>query len=620
MKLGNQNFVKEKNKWFVVDKNNKYEVNERSITVKLKENVSESALNALNKNKGVIIERSNDLGYIDLLLPEGSKFDEMFTHLLSSGIFESVEVNSYGATCSNDPVFSSQYYLYNSIQQYNPMRPQIHASLEESGTIEDGSTNPVTVAVIGFGVDNTNQELNMSSYGWNFIENNNDPYPYDGSSHETGVAGIIGAKTNNGQGVAGVAGGNGTNSGAKIMSLRVSYLYEYLGKIYEFVDNSLIDDAILYAANNGAKAINMSFITAETSAITNAINYAYLQKGCVLVAATGNKIQSTIPYPSSHPKVIAVGGIDHLWNNYGGYGPGLDLVAPATDIYSTVNVSPSSGSYAWGFLDEGTSFSAPQVSGVAALLLSHNPNLLHLDVKNIVKKTANNDLDHGPNGVYDESHVGSGMLNASAALEELEDPSPSIPQNVVLSGNIGGYPTISWSAVEGATNYKIYRAHSPNGRYSYTLAATTTGMSWTDNSYPIVHPRFAPYTNYYRVTAFDGYFESITSAEVTSYTNATNKKNPGSEQIEPLEYSLESNYPNPFNPSTSISYSIKEMGLVTLKIFDVLGREVYVLVNEIKEPGKYSVDFDASKLSSGVYIYYMNAGSFTSSKKMILTK
>jgi len=88
----------------------------------------------------------------------------------------------------------------------------------------------------------------------------------------------------------------------------------------------------------------------------------------------------------------------------------------------------------------------------------------------------------------------------------------------------------------------------------------------------------------------------------------------------PESFLLQQNYPNPFNPTTSISYSIKEMGLVTLKIFDVLGREVSVLVNEVKEPGKYNINFDASKLSSGVYIYLLNAGSFTSSKKMILTK
>jgi len=484
LKLGNQNFVKEKNKWFVVDRYNKYEVNERSITVKLKENVSESALNALNKNKGVIVERSNDLGYIDLLLPEGSKFDEMFTHLVSSGIFESVEVNSYGESCSNDPGFSSQYYLYNPITQYNPQRPQIYGSLEQSGTLEDGSTNPVTVAVIGYGVDNTNLELNMSSYGWDFVDNDAFPYPSDGGDHETGIAGIISAKTNNGQGVAGVAGGNGNNSGAKIMSLRIGYKIDAIPPAADEVYYSnLIDDAIIFAANNGAKIINMSFRCDESSAINSAIDYAYWQKGCVLIAATGNKGNSSISYPSSNPKVIAVGGIDIWWNNFGDWGPGLDLVAPATDIYSTVNVSPSSGPYAWGFLDKGTSFSAPQVSGVAALLLSYNPNLLNFDVENILKKTANTDLDHGPNGVYDELHVGSGMLNAYAAVSELIEPNPGVPQNMAISVISGNHPIISWSAVSGATQYKVYRANSATWRYAYSLLGTTTSASWTDNTY-----------------------------------------------------------------------------------------------------------------------------------------
>lgn len=475
----------------MVDKYNKYEVNERSITVKLKENVSESALNALNKNKGVIVERSNDLGYIDLLLPEGSKFDEMFTHLVSSGIFESVEVNSYGESCSNDPHFSDQYYLYNPITQYNPQRPQIYGSLEQSGTLEDGSTNPVTVAVIGYGVDYTNLELNMiTGNGWNFIENNNDPYPYDGGDHETGIAGIISAKTNNGQGVAGVAGGNGNNSGAKIMSLRIGFKIEATPPAPDEVYlSNLIDDAILFAANNGAKIINMSFQCNESSAINSAIDYAYWQKGCVLIAASGNIGYSSISYPSSNPKVIAVGGIDIWWDNFGDYGPGLDLVAPATDIFSTVNVTPSSGPYAWGFLDEGTSFSAPQASGVAALLLSYNPNLLNFDVENILKKTANTDLDHGPYGrVYDELHVGSGMLNAYAAVSELIESNPGVPQNMAISAISGNHPIISWSAVSGATQYKVYRANSASGRYGFSLAGTTTSTSWTDNTYTVVSP------------------------------------------------------------------------------------------------------------------------------------
>ncbi|MDT3695118.1 MAG: T9SS type A sorting domain-containing protein [Ignavibacterium sp.] len=85
-------------------------------------------------------------------------------------------------------------------------------------------------------------------------------------------------------------------------------------------------------------------------------------------------------------------------------------------------------------------------------------------------------------------------------------------------------------------------------------------------------------------------------------------------------YTLDQNYPNPFNPSTKISYSIKEEGLVTLKVYDVLGKVVTTLVNENKAEGNYEVDFNASELPSGMYIYKLQAGSFTDVKKMLLTK
>ncbi|MGA2669101.1 MAG: T9SS type A sorting domain-containing protein [Ignavibacteria bacterium] len=88
----------------------------------------------------------------------------------------------------------------------------------------------------------------------------------------------------------------------------------------------------------------------------------------------------------------------------------------------------------------------------------------------------------------------------------------------------------------------------------------------------------------------------------------------------PKVYSLEQNYPNPFNPATTISYSIPKAGNVKITVFDVLGRELYVLVNEFKKPGSYSVDFDASELSSGVYFYRIEAGDFRDVKKMILVK
>ncbi len=88
----------------------------------------------------------------------------------------------------------------------------------------------------------------------------------------------------------------------------------------------------------------------------------------------------------------------------------------------------------------------------------------------------------------------------------------------------------------------------------------------------------------------------------------------------PLLFNLEQNYPNPFNSSTIINYSLSEFSQVTITLFDILGRETVILVNEAKEPGNYSVNFNADKLLSGVYIYSMKSGSYSSIKKLILLK
>jgi hypothetical protein len=85
-------------------------------------------------------------------------------------------------------------------------------------------------------------------------------------------------------------------------------------------------------------------------------------------------------------------------------------------------------------------------------------------------------------------------------------------------------------------------------------------------------------------------------------------------------FSLNQNYPNPFNPTTTIKYSIPEMSKVSLTLFNLLGEEVATLVNEEKVAGYYTVEFNASSLSSGVYFYRLQAGSFTETKKMVLMK
>ncbi len=94
-----------------------------------------------------------------------------------------------------------------------------------------------------------------------------------------------------------------------------------------------------------------------------------------------------------------------------------------------------------------------------------------------------------------------------------------------------------------------------------------------------------------------------------------------------FEFSLSQNYPNPFNPATTIKYTIPNVistggrnPLVTLKVYDVLGNEVATLVNEEKPTGSYTVNFDGSRLASGIYFYKLNAGNFVQTRKMILLK
>jgi len=108
---------------------------------------------------------------------------------------------------------------------------------------------------------------------------------------------------------------------------------------------------------------------------------------------------------------------------------------------------------------------------------------------------------------------------------------------------------------------------------------------------------------------------------MTTYQNKTNVSGYNNNSA---EYSLTQNYPNPFNPSTKINYSIPKMGFVTLKVYDILGREVATLVDKEKPAGNYEVEFSAkggaTDLSSGIYFYKFQAGDFVETRKMVLLR
>jgi hypothetical protein len=170
--------------------------------------------------------------------------------------------------------------------------------------------------------------------------------------------------------------------------------------------------------------------------------------------------------------------------------------------------------------------------------------------------------------------------------------------------------TLNWSTATETNNsgFDIDRTSSHQEGWEKIGFVAGSGTSTEFRSYSFIDENVSAGNYSYRLKQidFNGQFEysDIIEIEVTS----------------PNEYSLEQNYPNPFNPKTTISYSIKEKGLVTLKVFDILGNEVNILVNGEQEAGIYKVEFEATKFTSGIYFYSLKAGNFVSTKKMILLK
>jgi len=200
--------------------------------------------------------------------------------------------------------------------------------------------------------------------------------------------------------------------------------------------------------------------------------------------------------------------------------------------------------------------------------------------------------------------------------------------NVYAYGPGGG---IGRSTDDGETWQRI-NTGLPQYPYIFALAATDEGVLYA-----------AHYNDLYRSTNQGGLWELVDSVSVPltikslaqhpnghlfaatsgvgvyrsteSVTHASD-----SPDLEPLTFELYQNYPNPFNPSTRIAYSIPKAGHISLKVFDLLGREVATLMNEIQPAGSQSVTFDGSGLASGIYFYRFQAGDFVTTKKMVLLK
>jgi len=220
----------------------------------------------------------------------------------------------------------------------------------------------------------------------------------------------------------------------------------------------------------------------------------------------------------------------------------------------------------------------------------------------------------------------NGTYSITLYSEHPENISYYIPKNLQLTGNTPNQyglsnVKISWSTVPlTGVSYEIYR-RVPQVSESWVSIGTTASNYFVDNEY-LYADNWGDFNCIYKVrTNITAQLSSQFSELIATRAEGTNKKNNKTgNDIITSSFNLNQNYPNPFNPSTNIAFSIKEQSRVTLKVYDILGKEVASLINEVKQPGNYSVRFDGSNLPSGLYLYKLTSNNLQITKKMLLTK
>ncbi len=321
----------------------------------------------------------------------------------------------------DDPATGSQYYL-----------SQVNAY--EAWDIVQGDST-IVIGIVDTGTDFTHDDLagkcainhndpingiddDMDGFtdnyhGWDLSENNNNPQA-DINGHGVRVAGIAAAATNNGTGIAGV----GYN--VRYLPVKTMNSQGQLNTAYE---------GIVYAADHGADVIVCSWggiIASEFG--RDIVQYAAYDKDVVVVAAAGNSSNEDVYFPASYPEVLAVAATNENDQKWTGstYGYQIDISAPGEGIYATT----LGNGYGNGW---GTSFAAPIAGAVAGLIKHQRPHLSAMQISTQIKNTTYL-LDTIPQNVYYENKLGSGRLDAFAALTDTSISGIEL-QNISLSGS-----------------------------------------------------------------------------------------------------------------------------------------------------------------------------------------
>ena len=483
------------------------------IIVKFKPGVSGKAIGDWNQGHGCsVLSTSKFAGFKKLKIAKQKTVEEMVEIYKRNPNVEYAEPNfiAHASLAPNDTYYPLQWHLDND--DYGGI------NMESAWEITTGDCD-VIVAVIDTGVayedydefvDNPGRgkdywityqqapDLYSTTFkaGYDFV--NNDEHPNDDEGHGTHVTGTIAQSTNNDLGAAGVA------FSTSIMPVKV---LDSSGS-GTYTD---IADGIYFAANNGAKIINMS-LGGSSGSITleNAVAYAY-GKGVSIICSSGNDGLATIvSYPAAYDDYcIAVGATryDEEVAYYSNRGPSLDLVAPGGDM----NVDQNDDGYAdgvlqqtfgdnptdWGYwFYQGTSMAAPHVSGVAALLIANTLVTTPDEIREVLQATAE---DKGASGW--DSEYGWGVVDAFAALNYISEPNspPVADASGPYTGNEdaavifdGSYSfdsdddplTYKWDFGDGSTGAGLAPTHTyiAGGGYTVTLVVNDGKVNSTPDT------------------------------------------------------------------------------------------------------------------------------------------
>ncbi|TGX83156.1 choice-of-anchor D domain-containing protein [Palleniella muris] len=391
----------------------------------------------------------------------------------------------------NDPFLPQQWHYQNfGTIPYSVVGADIN--LFNAWKTSTGS-NDVLVAIIDGGVDYTHEDLNQNMYvntaelngkegvdddgngyvddiyGWNFCTNEPKVYPH---SHGTHVAGTVAAVNNNGIGVGGVAGGNGTpGSGVRMLSCQV----------FDSRSGTADGDfaaAIIYSAEKGATIAQCSWGWSspeyKEQAVLDAIDYFTAEarsekmNGGLCIFASGNDGKTGNYYPAAYSKCVAVTSMTSeltpaSYSNYGGW---ADIIAPGglLDYGEAQGVLSTLPGNEYGY-NEGTSMATPHVSGIAALVLSRygSPTFLNETLRTQLLTSVKDFYSYGNNKQY-EGLYGSGYIDAAKALQMDETGRPeSVKDFEIIAAQ--DYITLSWiipaSSDNNVNNHIIYYSKTP---------------------------------------------------------------------------------------------------------------------------------------------------------------